>query len=393
MKDFDKFSRNLRELSGRALRITAGTMVTGARAAVKSATEVKKTVEREVKDAKLWSILFESNPIDDFANIKLEHLKQKHNVPEEVHLAYDRAFSNLSPKVSEFSIHKLYEMWAKELNAYILFSIFGDLIKSEISIIGNQHDNPNPEHAKIIERELVAKVVSLYTSLNLITTNLNYLSVYLPLYLNDSDKKWCECFFNDLRGNHQIMGNSFDSFGRSLNFTINNLLKYVREVIFHCSKVGSLLKSREKSVLDEIDLIDIVVPIRIISDWRNISSKFGGFVESQQEKELREYGPIALNIFQELCRVFLSPFIIEVSKASYVSISNIISRDLKLYNKMPADKQTQMSKALFERWLKLMALSEKKLNQEGDIAVKDIISLIYDRSSKPDYSYLIPIEY
>ena len=386
-------TQSLRKVANRAKQLTSDTINEGARQVVKSANTTGEYLSSSIKTIKNNTI-FTPNPIDNFVDFSLSQLSKKNEITKDVLDAYDRNYNKYSKKLQNLSIEKLYEQYAKEFNGYILYSIFGDLINSEISIFGeNDKSNDKMDFRQVSNPEIVAKVVSLYSSLNLIKNHLEYLSINLPSYLNYIDKRWCVKNFLNSQNNAQILENSFDIFGRNINFVINNILKHIREQTILCSKIGQWLKSREKSFWKDIDVVDLIIPVRIISDWRNLSSKMLKFVESEYEKEIRDYGPSSLVRFKEFCSYFLPALIKDIIKINYQTLSSIISRDLKLIKITKTVDIEKIKINLTKRIFKLNALTEKVIDEKTNLKAKDVIIQIFKKSNNQIFQYLLPMEY
>jgi len=295
-----------------------------------------------------------------------------------IKLVYNALYEKYNTNLEEYSLKSYYKLWAKQFNEYIVYLIFGDVIHANYFI--------NQNNTKEDKKTQIEKIIELYTQMQAIRFKLDYLSLYLPSYLNDYDKKWIEKYLANLMPGKQIIASSFDDFGRFINYIINNLSKYVAEIQRSVAVVERVLRNRNKSWWDK--LIDIgpkgLNPWFLAGQARNIAAEIIPFITHEDEEKIKESGPMALNKLNTLNEVFLPPLILETNKHTYGAISNIISRDIKYFQNIKDNKP--IKDAMLKRYLKLKAIGFKPLEINGNLSVRDIIENLFSKIKNMDYS-------
>jgi hypothetical protein len=349
-------------------------------------------------------VLFEQNvngdrnlDISDLSKVKIKNGDKHHNLVVStqakreytidsrysVSLAYNIYYEKYKHYAKQYSYSHFYKIWGKQLNEYILYILFGDILKSYYLIQG--HDKRVSGSAK--EKEL-HKVIRLYTEVQALKYKLEYSSLYLCNYLNDYDAQWIREQVPRLAAGRQITSSSFDDLGRTINLVVASLLRYLGEIQRSVSRVERVLQAKEKTLLDLVTQeigFRAISPIYLLTKAPEIASRIlPELINHPEVDKLRGYGPKALSRFSELAEILISPLILEMNKATYQVISKIISRDLKYLkrNKMNGTLKDELVK----RYLKLRTLSLKPAASEIDMSVSDIVKIIFDKAKNLDYS-------
>lgn len=302
-------------------------------------------------------------------------------------LMYNIHYEKYKKTLEEYNLKTYYKIWGKQLNEYILYTIFGDIIKAAHSI--KYHDSVT--YQKSEERELY-KIVTLYLEIQVIKNKLEYSSFHLPSYLNTYDEDWLKSKILSQQIKKQITGSTFDNLGRQINYVISNLLRNVGEIERAVSKIEIVLQKLHMTLWDrlkEISITRAINPYYLITQTPNIAAGIvPNIVTDPDVAKIKSYGPKALNRFEYLHEVLLPPLIKEVNKATYQTISDIISRDLKLVTK----NVDQIKEEVFKRYLKLHTYCLMPLEVKFDLVVADIIQEIFEKGEKIDYAYLSIID-
>ena len=300
-----------------------------------------------------------------------------------VSLAYNILYEKYKHYTRKYDYSRFYRIWGKQLNEYILYLLFGDVLKSYYLIQG--HDRRVSGSAK--EKEL-HKVIRLYTEVQALKYNLEYLSLHLCNYLNDYDVKWIKQQIPGMAAGRQVIGSSFDELGRAINLVAANLLRYLGEIQRSVSRVERVLEFKKMTwwdlVTQEIGL-RAISPIYLLTKAPELASRIvPELVNHPEVDKLSSYGPKALRRFSELAETLISPLILELNKATYPVISKIISRDLKYLKKNRMNES--LKDELLKRYLKLKTLTLKPAASEIDMSVGDIVKIIFDKATRLDYS-------
>ena len=304
-------------------------------------------------------------------------------------LLYNILFEKHKNTFSKYELKTWYKVWGKQLSEFIMYLLFGDIMQAKHSIEYEGHKEDISEGERELQRILV-----LYTQIQAIKYKLEYLSLYLPSYLNEYDEDWLKSKSSAIGESRQIIGSSFDGFGKRVNFVINSLLRFVSEIERSVSRIETVLRKREMTFWDrlrEIEITRAISPYYLINQAPNIAAGiFPSIIKDSEVGKVKSYGPKALKMFDNLIEVFLKPLIIEASKATYETISSIISRDLDFFEK--SEYEGQIKKDVFQRYLKLDVLCLMPLETEFHLRISDIIRELYSMIRHIDYSSFPTIE-
>jgi len=352
----------------------------------------EKTIE-ETKAIPLSSIQdFEIKYKDNYHHINLITDKDNEYILDQrvsAGLIYNMCYEKYKNHLIEYDLKTYYKTWGKQLNEYILYNIFGDIIKANHSI--KYHDSL--PYKKSEERELY-KIITLYAEIQAIKNKLEYLSLYLPSFLNTYDENWLKSQVSLSKTKNQIIGSTFDDLGRRINLVINNLLRYVSEIERALSRMEIVLQKLEMTFWDrlkEIEITRAINPYYLVTQAPNIAAGIvPSIIKDESVKKVKSYGPKALHRFENLHKVYLSPLIIEANKTAYQTISDIISRDLKLFEHSP--NADQIKEEVFKRYLKLHTFCSMPLETEFDLVIADIVRELFEKARNIDYASLPIIE-
>lgn len=313
---------------------------------------------------------------------------------------YQEEYSKYENEIENYTLQSIYKLWAKKLNEYILFSLFGNFI------IFNKNLEYNSKHSYQNEdEERIQFMARLNWGVKGLKGWLENSSYYLPLYLNEYDEKWLKNYILPLiPGENQVLGSSFDRLGNSLSYICNNLLKYVDELERKTARVEMIILREKMTLGDHLkDLgLSVINPWSLICRSDDILNRLVPNYVKDKNTEMVIHGYTnCKERWEKIIKRFLPPLIISTQKSTYIAFSEIIKRDLKYLKK--CNRSTKDIKLeLLDRYLKLEVLDQKeiKIGEKIENRSKNhittygkVVEKVYEMIEDLDFSFMIPLKW